>query len=101
MISLYTAMALAAISLPLTLRSASHPLAPIASEQANRALDLPVLPRLNVATPPPARQFDAALPNFIQQPTPLLDVIHPAIDPSEELLHGLLPRHPAPATPNR
>ncbi len=100
MTAVYTGLALAIISLTFTLRSASHPLVTLSNERHGTAANLPHVQRLDVTPPPLQRTFDATLPNFIEQPTPVLKIIHPTIHPGDKELDGPWLRHPAPATRN-
>jgi hypothetical protein len=45
-------------------------------------LDLPKIERLEIVIPPPQRTFDDTLPSFLEQPTPVLEVIIPEHEPS-------------------
>ena len=74
MIPVYIAIAIAAISLPISGKG----LAAFAEQNTVHELDLPELERLKIVVPPPQKEFDAAPPNLIEQPTPVLKLVIPA-----------------------
>ncbi len=87
MISLSTIIAIIVISLPFALRSTTHPPTTVWDQEMG-VLDLPFVPRVDTTLPPLERPFDATLPHFIAQPTPVLEVIYPPILAGEEMPDG-------------
>ncbi len=96
MIPVYTAMAIAAMSLPVLFHHGLTDRSPQGVAAAVPGIDLPEVDRLEIVLPPVQRVSHDTLPNFIEPPTLTLEVVVPEGEP-----HPLKPparpiRMPAP-----
>ena len=98
MIAVYAALAIAAMNLPFSFGQAEPIRPPIRLAVPAPKLDLPEVERLEIVIPLPQRSFDDTLPRFIDQPTPLLEMIIPQREPSAQVQRSRYQRHPAAPT---